>query len=56
MFGLVTQLWNQNPIVFMMVVGLVLFGMYAAIAPFREDDPDGVYTADGAHESTYEAS
>ncbi len=40
MLGLVTQLWNQNPVIFMMVVGLVLFGVYAAVAPLHEDDAD----------------
>ena len=46
MLGLVTQLWNQNPVIFMMVVGLVLFGTYAAVAPFHEDDADAAYTSE----------
>jgi hypothetical protein len=53
MFGLVTQLWNQNPVIFLMVVGLVLFGVYAATAPLHEDDVDGAYTAEGVNESRF---
>lgn len=44
MFGLVTQLWSQDPIIFLMVVGLVLFGVYAATAPLYEKETDGAYT------------
>ena len=54
MVGLVTQLWNQNPVIFMMVVGLVLFGICAAMAPQHDDDADGAYTAEGTGESPYE--
>ena len=54
MFGLVTQLWNQNPVIFMMVVGLVLFGIYAALVPQHDDDADGVYAAEGTGDSPYE--
>jgi hypothetical protein len=43
-----TQLWNQNPVIFVMVVGLVVFGVYAAVAPLREDDADGLSTAEEA--------
>ena len=56
MLGLVTQLWNQNPVICMMVVGLVLFGIYAAIAPLHRDDPEDVYAAEGARETPYEIS
>jgi hypothetical protein len=48
MFGLVTQLWNQNPIIFLMVVALVAFGVYAAMAPAGDEDVDGAYTAEEA--------
>lgn len=46
MFGLVLQLWNQNPVICMMVVGLVLFGIYAAFAPLRDGDDDEAYAAE----------
>jgi hypothetical protein len=51
-FGLVTQLWNQNPVIFVMVVGLVLFGVYAATGPLR-DDTDDVYPVEGVNDSRY---
>jgi hypothetical protein len=38
MVGLVVQLWDQNPVIFAMVVGLVLFGTYAALVPHLDDD------------------
>jgi hypothetical protein len=52
-FGLVTQLWNQNTVIFVMVVGLVLFGMYAATGPLRDDDTDDVYPVEGVNDSRY---
>lgn len=51
MLGLVTQLWHQSPIIFVMVVSLVLFGTYAATAPLREDDVDGAYATDTPSDS-----
>jgi hypothetical protein len=33
-----------------MVVGLVLFGMYAATGPLREHGSDAVWDADGVNE------
>ena len=51
MFGLATQLWNQNPIIFMMVVGLVLFGIYAAIAPLHDGDDDETYAAENVEDA-----
>ena len=40
MVGLVVQFWNQNPVIFAMVVGLVLFGTYAALVPHRDDEDE----------------
>jgi hypothetical protein len=47
---LATQMWDQNPVILLMVVGLVLFGMYAATGPLREHGSDAVWEADGVNE------
>ena len=52
MVGLATQLWNQNPVIFMMVVGLVLFGIYTAVVP-QHDDEDGAYTAENVDDARF---
>ena len=37
---------EPEPVIFMMVVGLVLFGIYAAIAPLHDGDDDETYAAE----------
>ena len=53
MFGLVTQLWNQNPVICVMVVGLVLFGIYAALVPQRDDEVDAAYTSENVNDARF---
>jgi hypothetical protein len=36
MLRLAAQIWEQSPVIFLMVAGLVLFGTYALMQPVRE--------------------
>jgi hypothetical protein len=47
---LVVQMWDQNPVILVMVVGLVLFGIYAATGPLRERGADPSWDAEGVNE------
>jgi hypothetical protein len=44
-------MWDQNPVILLMVVGLVLFGMYAATGPLRERGADAAWDTDGVNEA-----
>jgi hypothetical protein len=47
-FRLVTQMWEQNPLILLMVAGLILFGLYAIYESVRESRADSTYLPDHA--------
>jgi hypothetical protein len=47
-FRLITQMWEQNPLILVMVAGLIAFGLYAVYESVREDRDDAAYLPDHA--------
>ncbi len=50
-YRLTTQMWEQNPLIVLMVAGLILFGLYAIYESIREQRADAHYLTDPSGEA-----